>query len=358
MTGPFAASLLRWYDTHGRHDLPWQTERSAYRTWLSEVMLQQTQVATVIPYFERFTKRFPTITDLADAPLDDVLSLWAGLGYYARARNLHRTAQKVRDEHNGEFPRDFEQVLALPGLGRSTAGAIVAQTWGDRQPILDGNVKRVLARYHAVDGWPGTGKVANRLWALAEQHTPSERVADYTQAIMDLGALVCTRSKPKCLLCPVSEDCAARQQGEIPRYPGRKPKRERPHRTVTALVAMDESGALMLERRPPAGIWGGLWSLPEFESADGAVAWLAERAMDTVRSPERLNPVNHGFTHYTLTIEPILVRCARGPGCVREIERYAWIEPHRIANLGLPAPIAKLLATPSVCDLVPTERTS
>ena len=275
MPDSFAERLLAWFDVHGRKDLPWQVDDS-YAIWISEIMLQQTQVQTVIPYYERFMLRFPDAVALADAPLDEVLHHWSGLGYYARARNLHAAAEIVRDQHGGRFPTSFDDVEALPGVGRSTAGAIIALSSGERHPILDGNVKRVLARHAAIDGWPGKTDVANALWALAEEHTPTERVADYTQAIMDLGATLCTRSRPRCAACPVHADCRACAMDAVERFPGKKPKKAKPRKVTTMLMAVSRD-SLYLERRPAAGIWGGLWSLPEVDN-DGIDDWCERRA--------------------------------------------------------------------------------
>jgi len=257
-----ADTLLAWFDTHGRHDLPWQHPRTPYRVWISEIMLQQTQVSTVVPYFERFLQRFPDVHSLAAAAQDDVLALWSGLGYYARARNLHRAAQHIVERHDGKFPTTLEAWLALPGIGRSTAGAILAQAFEQRQPILDGNVRRVLARYHAIDGWPGDRAVQDQLWKRAEAATPHRRIADYTQAIMDLGATVCTRT-PRCNQCPLSTGCGAHRLGRTADFPGRRPRKTLPVRLTAMLVLRDENGRILLVRRPPTGIWGGLWSLPE-----------------------------------------------------------------------------------------------
>ena len=260
MSHDFAQRLLAWYALHGRHDLPWQQDRSPYRVWVSEIMLQQTQVGTVIPYFQRFMEQFPTVVALADAPLDEVLHHWSGLGYYARARNLHKAAREICERHVGEFPRDARALEALPGIGRSTAAAILAQSFGLRHAILDGNVKRVLARYHAVEGWPGRTEVLARLWAYAEQHTPSEDVSHYTQAIMDLGATLCTRSRPLCLHCPVGAHCAARIQGQPTRYPGRKPKKDLPRRATRMLLIREPAEqAVLLLKRPPTGTGSDSW---------------------------------------------------------------------------------------------------
>ena len=262
-TDPFARALLAWFDQHGRHDLPWQTDPTPYRVWVSEVMLQQTRVPTVLRYFPGFMERFPDVAVLAEAPLDDVLHLWSGLGYYARARNLHRAASVVRDAHDGRMPDQREALEALPGIGRSTAGAILALAHGQRHAILDGNVKRVLARYHLVEGWPGRSAVLDRLWGLAESHTPRRRVAAYTQAIMDLGATVCTRSRPLCRACPLAESCGALSHGRTAELPSPRPKPTLPERTTAFLILRDSHGRVLLERRPPSGVWGGLWSFPE-----------------------------------------------------------------------------------------------
>jgi A/G-specific adenine glycosylase len=258
-----ADALLPWFDRHGRHDLPWKAGADPYRIWLSEIMLQQTQVTTVIPYYERFLEAFPDADALAAAEVDAVLARWTGLGYYARARNLHRAARAIVDDHGGRFPADVDALAALPGIGRSTAGAIAAQAFGVRAPILDGNVKRVITRLAAVEGWPGRTAVARELWALAEDWTPAERVADYTQAVMDLGATVCTPRRPACDACPLADRCLARARGLQHRLPTPKPKREKPERRTRMLLIQDPDGAVLLERRPPQGIWGGLWCFPQ-----------------------------------------------------------------------------------------------
>jgi A/G-specific adenine glycosylase len=342
MSDAFATRLLAWFDESGRHDLPWQLERSAYRSWVSEIMLQQTQLATVLPYFARFMARFPRIADLAAAPVDEVLHLWSGLGYYARARNLHRAARQVVAEHGGELPRDFDALQALPGIGRSTAGAILAQAHEQRHPILDGNVKRVLARYHAVEGWPGRTAVARRLWELAEAHTPAERVGDYTQAIMDLGATVCRRARPDCEACPVAVGCATRRAGRQADYPAPRPKRERPLRRTRMLLLEDEVGAVLLERRPPSGIWGGLWCPPEL-GEEGAGDWAARVLGATTEAAAPLAPVRHGFTHFELEITPLRARLDRPPARVLESDRWVWYNARSPARLGLAAVVGRLI---------------
>ena len=342
---PIARRLLRWFDRHGRKSLPWQHPRTPYRVWLSEVMLQQTQVATVVPYFLRFVDKYTSVAGLAAAPLDDVLALWSGLGYYSRARNLHRAAQVCVERHAGDLPRDFDALAALPGIGRSTAGAILAQAHGMRLPILDGNVKRVLTRWAGVHGSPGETAVARRLWAIAETHTPQRRVADYTQAIMDLGAGVCTRSRPRCGDCPLAGDCVARAQGLTARLPARKPARAIPTRKTVMLVLRDASGRILLERRAPTGVWAGLWSVPE--AADRAAAEARVAKYGRTRRGftfDALPPFAHGFSHYRLEVTPLSMRIA-APTLIADDGDRRWLHPDEAARLGLPAPVRKLIAS-------------
>jgi A/G-specific adenine glycosylase len=347
-----ATALIAWHARQGRHDLPWQSDRTPYRVWVSEIMLQQTQVATVIPYYTRFTQRFPTVRALADAAIDDVLHLWTGLGYYARARNMHRSAVLVRDEFGGEFPDTFEAVTRLPGIGRSTAGAILALSQGQRFPILDGNVKRVLSRYFGVEGSAMDRAVSERLWQLAEACTPQERVDVYTQAIMDLGATVCTRRKPLCAYCPLSEGCVARLTGRQHDLPSPRPPRERRVRKVFMLVAMRGDGSVLLERRPESGVWGGLWCLPEFGTSTAALSY-AGASLQAVRGEWRtLGPVEHTFTHFDLVITPLLVRCESSAG-VTDGAGNVWYDTRAPARVGLPAPVKSLLeelASPTMFD--------
>ena len=272
-TDPFSTQLLAWFARHGRKDLPWQSDPSPYRVWVSEIMLQQTQVATVIPYYQTFMTRFPDVRRLAAAPLDEVLHLWSGLGYYARARNLHRAASLICSEHQGDVPSDLAALEALPGIGRSTAGAILALSAGQRHPILDGNVKRVLSRVYRVEGWYGHGEVARQLWELAERHTPKTQVAAYTQAIMDLGATLCTRGKPACARCPLQDQCAAYRDDCVGAYPASRPRRTLPVRESRVLLLCNAAGEVLLQRRPPVGIWGGLWSFPEVPADEDARQW-------------------------------------------------------------------------------------
>lgn len=338
----FADTVLAWFDQHGRKHLPWQQNINAYRVWVSEIMLQQTQVATVIPYFERFMARFPSVQSLAQAPVDEVLHLWTGLGYYARARNLHKAAQQVATEWNGEFPRSVAELEQLCGIGRSTAGAIASIAYGEQAAILDGNVKRVLARYHGVDGWPGQTAVAKQLWALAEAATPTSRNGDYTQAMMDLGATLCTRAKPLCDSCPLLGGCVAFATGRIAELPGKKPRKTLPEKSVQLLMLRNPSGQLMLEQRPPTGIWGGLWSFPELDTSLSARSF-ARKNYGEVAQVEPLEPWRHTFSHYHLHIHPVLISLSGTKAAVAD-QPVRWIRPQTPGNLGLAAPVTKLLA--------------
>ena len=341
-TDPFASRVLAWFDRHGRKHLPWQQDPTAYRVWISEIMLQQTQVSTVIPYFERFMRSFPDVVTLADADIDAVLHHWSGLGYYARARNLHKAAELIRDQHAGRFPTAFDDVVALPGIGRSTAGAILALSSGARHPILDGNVKRVLARYHSVAGWPGSTGVANELWSYAEQHTPDTGVAAYTQAMMDLGATVCTRSSPRCDSCPLKDDCTAFAVGRQSEYPGKKPKKAKPARQ-TRMVMVVAGRELFLERRPPSGIWGGLWSFPELAAGVEIADWCFDVLNCAPEAIGQWDAVHHSFTHFDLEIAPVLVRAGDGAAKVADSTDRCWYDLDQPAEIGLAAPVAGLI---------------
>jgi len=339
----FADRLLSWFERHGRHDLPWQRGADAYRVWISEIMLQQTQVRTVIPYFERFVARFPTPASLAASRIDEVLALWSGLGYYARARNLHRAAEIVVEQHGGELPLDVEALIALPGIGRSTAGAILAQAHGQRHAILDGNVKRVLARWHAIDGWPGKAEVLSELWRRAEAHTPATHVAAYTQAIMDLGATVCTRSRPRCGICPVAEDCAAQRRGLTEVLPAKRARSAKPSRSVTVLVVQSGTGATLLERRPATGIWGGLLSFPELGEGESAADWCRARLGEPPAIEEALAEVDHAFTHFDLRLKPLKLVLASGGSRVMDDQRWLWYKAAEPLPGGIAAPIGRIL---------------
>ncbi len=337
----FNGAVLAWYDQHGRKDLPWQQDINPYRVWVSEIMLQQTQVSTVLGYFDRFMHALPTVKDLADAPEDEVLHLWTGLGYYTRARNLQKTAQIVMAEHGGEFPRDVEALTALPGIGRSTAGAIASLSMGLRAPILDGNVKRVLARYVAQEGYPGEPKVAKQLWQVAERFLPEERVNHYTQAMMDLGATLCTRSKPSCLLCPLKSGCQAHLLGLEIRYPVTKPRKELPQKRTLMPLLANRDGAILLYRRPSTGLWGGLWSLPELDDLAALEPLASQHALQLGEQRE-LAGLTHTFSHFQLSIEPWLIQVeAAAPG-VAEGD-WLWYNLATPPRLGLAAPVKKLL---------------
>jgi len=335
--------LLAWWDTHGRKDLPWQHPRTPYRVWISEVMLQQTQVAAVIPYFQRFVDRFPDIQALAAADLDQVLHLWSGLGYYARARNLHRAARTIVEQYAGTFPVRREDIESLPGIGRSTAAAIIAQAHGKRAPILDGNVKRVLARQRRVEGPASSAATLRALWELAEAYTPAHRPADYTQAIMDLGATVCRRTRPLCGTCPVNASCEAYAAGVVERFPERAPRRHRRLERRRFFVLIGPDGTCYVEQRPPNGIWGGLFSPPERPADESAETFLARLGIEPKRVLEvRVEPaLRHGFSHFELEVEPVYVRLDATPAEVRD-GGGRWIEPGNHA-LGLSTVAAKLL---------------
>jgi A/G-specific adenine glycosylase len=349
LSGRLAAPLLAWHAIHGRHDLPWQRERTPYRVWVSEIMLQQTQVATVIGYYERFIARFPDLAALAAAPADEVLHLWSGLGYYSRARNLQRAAQIVVSDLGGELPSSVEGLAALPGIGRSTAAAIRALSAGERATILDGNVRRVLARYFAIEG-PLAGRAAEQqLWRLAEQCTPATEVATYTQAIMDLGATVCVRSRPLCNACPLATDCAARERGLQARIPAPKARAARRTRATVLLVALRREGAVLLERQPAPGIWAGLWCPPQFTDLAAARDWAGQRLAAPRYVPDALAPFRHVFTHFDLEVTPLLVHC-EGPAGVADSARQEggsrgmmWLDLAAPQEVGLPAPVSRLL---------------
>ena len=337
----FSDRVLQWFGQHGRTDLPWQQHARPYEIWVSEIMLQQTQVLTVIPYYERFMRRFPDVESVASADIDVVLRLWSGLGYYARARNLHRAAQIICEQFAGTFPRSFDDVVALPGIGRSTAGAILSLAHGERHTILDGNVKRVLARHQAIEGWPGKTGVVNQLWSLAEANTPEQQVAEYTQAIMDLGATLCTRSNPACGVCPVGDDCKARLTDRVDQYPGRKARKAKPLRQTTMVMAVSED-AVYLERRPPAGIWGGLWSFPE---VDDVADWCRQVLHSSPGDAETRDTLRHSFSHFDLDIRPVVVRVAAVSRKVADSPDATWYCLDDDPPGGIAAPVQKLINT-------------
>jgi A/G-specific adenine glycosylase len=341
----FATSVLNWYHQHGRKHLPWQQDISPYRVWVSEIMLQQTQVSTVIPYYERFMQRFPDVAALANADQDEVLHLWTGLGYYARGRNLHACAKVVAEQYGGEFPRSVEQLAELPGIGRSTAGAIASISMDIRAPILDGNVKRVLARFFAVRGWPGLPTVQKHLWEIAERLTPQHSQREYTQAMMDMGATLCTRSKPACGICPLQPDCQGYHSGKPTQYPHSKPKTDKPEKHTWMLLIRNPDGHYLLQPRPQTGIWGGLWSFPETDSASNAEHWASQHFGDHIGPPETLGSFRHTFSHYHLHIHPLRFDLTRHATQIGEHQQH-WYNPDNPSELGLAAPVKKLLHLP------------
>lgn len=349
----FAVRVLAWWDRHGRKDLPWQHPRTPYRVWVSEVMLQQTRAGTVVAYFERFMAAFPTAHDLAEADLDRVLHLWSGLGYYARARNLHEAARCLAERRAADpFPHDVAGWMELPGVGRSTAGAIVAQAYGQRASILDANVRRVLARHHRVAGAASSSRTQQELWRWAEQHTPTERIADYTQAIMDLGATVCRSAKPVCNGCPLEGTCSAHAAGEETLFPERPPRKNDRRLERRRFFVITAGDLVLLEKRPPDGIWGGLWSPPERAEDETPQECLPRLGIDlaTVAETTHAAPFRHGFSHYDLDVLPVYVRLTRLPAEVRDGDFLRWAR--RDDALGLSAVAAKLIA-----PIAPTQRT-
>jgi A/G-specific adenine glycosylase len=337
----FAQRLIAWQKQHGRKGLPWQDTHDPYRVWLSEIMLQQTQVATVIPYYQRFLQRFPSLTDLAAAPVDAVMPLWSGLGYYARARNLHKCAQVLLAKHGGEFPRDAALIAELPGIGRSTANAIASFCFAAPTPILDGNVKRVFARCFGIEGFPGTLKIEREMWTLAEQLMPATDTATYTQAQMDLGATICTRGKPLCARCPLNDICFAYREGRVTELPTPRPKKTVPERESIFLIIHSEHG-ILLEQRPPSGIWGGLLCLPELPAGADAAQHAQRHYGVTAQQWQELPALRHTFTHFHLTLRPLHARVTQAPAVMEGNLR--WLTAADTAAAALPTPIRTLLA--------------
>lgn len=337
----FAPKLIDWQRRHGRHDLPWQNTRDPYRIWLSEIMLQQTQVSAVVPYYLRFLERFPTVAALAAAEDDAVMRRWAGLGYYSRARNLHRAAALIVEAFGGRFPDTRELIESLPGVGRSTAAAIAAFAFGRREAILDGNVKRVLTRCFAVPGYPGERAVESELWALATALLPAESIEAYTQGLMDLGATLCTRTRPRCPQCPLQGECRALAQGRVDELPTPKPRKSLPHRRTTMLV-LCHAGEVLLEKRPAPGIWGGLWCFPEIDTEVDLRRLCRDRFGCEVLDVRSLPPIAHGFTHYSLDIAPLLVRVRRSPHRVAE-PGSLWQALADAQDAALPVPAKKIV---------------
>ncbi len=339
----FAPILLRWFDLHGRKNLPWQTNINPYRVWVSEIMLQQTQVKTVIPYFQRFMQHFPTLADLANAPEEIVLHLWTGLGYYARARHLHHTAKILMSEYHGQLPSTVEVLQTLPGIGRSTAGAIVAIAMQQKAAILDGNVKRVLTRVHAIEGSPTQPAIAEELWKIAEQCTPAQRTAEYTQAIMDLGATVCTRTQPKCPICPIQTHCQAHIQGRETTFPTPKSRKTIPTRATHMLIFQNHRYEVLLEKRPPTGIWGSLWSFPECPADANIHDWCKKNYPCKIKKLEAWPTFKHIFSHFQLNITPIHIQVDQWPHKVMDSSNAVWYKLHNPPARGLASPVKRLL---------------
>ena len=338
----FSAQVLNWFDQHGRKDLPWQHNQDPYHIWVSEIMLQQTRVEAVIPYYEKFINRFPTIEQLAVAPIDEVLHHWTGLGYYARARNLHKAAKHIKENFHGVFPTSFDDVIALPGIGKSTAAAILALSFQQPFAILDGNVKRVLARYFAVEGWPGHRITEDKLWSYAESLVPNSGIAQYTQAMMDLGATLCTRTNPNCSDCPIQTGCAAYKQLRQHELPTSKPTKKLPMREVVVAIIQNHERSVWLEKRPPVGIWGGLYSFPEFTDEIALHEWLIGKWKNGCFELTSLKPITHTFSHFRLTMHPQLIQLNHTPIGVMEDDLGVWYnaDNHKI---GLAAPVKNTL---------------
>ncbi|WP_119968810.1 A/G-specific adenine glycosylase [Shewanella japonica] len=348
----FSERIIAWYDINGRKTLPWQLNKTPYRVWISEIMLQQTQVATVIPYYEKFMSSFPTIADLAAASEDDVLHHWTGLGYYARARNLHKAAKTICEQFQGKFPENIDDVIVLPGIGRSTAGAILSLSLGQHHSILDGNVKRVLARHGAIEGWPGKKSVEQQLWTLTDKLTPKKKIRKFNQAMMDIGSAVCTRSKPQCERCPVAIDCQAQLSGRQTEFPGKKPKKTIPTKSAFMLVQQHQ-GEVILFKRPPAGIWGGLWCFPQFESQQALQDYVSKEFSDNnidYCEPEWLAGFRHTFSHFHLDIQPVLVKVETEQNnrpfenTTMEQNQTLWYNIHHPAKVGLAAATERILS--------------
>lgn len=347
----FQSQVLNWFDNFGRKNLPWQQAPTPYHVWLSEIMLQQTQVTTVIPYYTRFIEHFPDLHGLAKAPLDKVLSCWAGLGYYARARHLHRTAKILVQDFQGQFPTDLSLLQSLPGIGRSTAGAILSLGFNIPAPILDGNVKRVLCRYFAIDLPPSDPKALQQLWHYATHLTPKKRNAAYTQAMMDLGAMVCTRSKPNCQICPLKQQCRAFQSEKVAHYPIPKARKVIPIREIRMLIIRDPKGAILLQKRPPVGIWGGLWSLPECAHDVDINTWCQEKLGLSVKLTKTWPSFRHTFSHFHLDITPILLSLNKTYSLqIMENQQQVWYKPNSVNPYALAAPVKTLLQQLEITD--------
>ena len=340
----FSQAMIAWYKKAGRKNLPWQLDNSPYHTWISEIMLQQTQVKTVIPYYRRFTEHFPSVQDLANAPIDEVLHLWTGLGYYTRARNLHRCSEILWNDYQGQFPKSLEELEQLPGIGRSTAGAILSLSMNISAPILDGNVKRVFSRFFCVEGWSGSSVTQKKLWQLAETLLPEKQVKAYNQSLMDLGATICKRGKPLCEVCPLAPQCQSYQNNVQHLYPQPKPKKTLPEKSCYMLVLQQKNKSVLLEQRPAQGIWGGLWSLPEFQD-NKALKQFCKKLGYATATQKQLKPIKHTFSHFHLHIQPVLCKVEGEPDRIHQInepKQTLWYLPEQ-STIGLASPIKKLL---------------
>jgi A/G-specific adenine glycosylase len=341
----FTKPLLSWFKKHGRTTLPWQSQQTPYRVWISEIMLQQTQVNTVIPYYQRFMQSFPTVQKLAQVQEDNVLHHWTGLGYYARARNLHKAATIIHTEMNNKLPDTVDALCELPGIGKSTAGAIIALASKQRAVILDGNVKRVLCRYHCIEGWPDSSSTNKILWEIADRYTPRQSCAEYTQAIMDLGATLCTRSKPNCPICPLHKTCQAYSENRTTEFPNKKPKKTLPIKTTTMLMLRStDTDKILLEKRPPQGIWGGLWSFPEIETSTNHNEFLTHHGLSKSKHQQQWQTLRHTFSHFHLDITPLAITLKKEQHAIMENQRWHWYDLQNPTELGLPTPVKNLLA--------------
>ncbi len=342
MNNFLAEQLLAWYELHGRRDLPWQIDKTPYRVWVSEIMLQQTQVKTVIPYYQRFIQRFPTVQSLAAANQDEILHLWTGLGYYARARNLHKAAQIIHTEL-GKFPQTLEGLQALPGIGRSTAGAILSLTDQQRQPILDGNVKRIISRYFLIRGWAGKTSILNELWNYAQQITPRERYSEFNQALMDLGSSLCSRSRPQCQGCPLSKNCKAFQQQLTDQYPTPKPRKKLPEKSAHFLILSTPDSQVLFQQRPSHGLWGGLWTFPQISQEHEVQHWLDQHHLLKLKDFNFWPSFRHTFSHYHLNIHPVYIQ-VKADDCIMDNGDFFWWDINTPLKFGIPTPISKLVS--------------
>jgi A/G-specific adenine glycosylase len=339
----FSQKLINWHQVHGRHNLPWQTDQTPYRVWISEIMLQQTQVATVIPYFKKFILKFPTIKSLASAQEDDVLQLWTGLGYYSRARNIVKTAHIIQTLHLGEFPTEVDLLIELPGIGRSTAGAIISLALEAKAAILDGNVKRVLARYHGISGWPGHGKIEKKFWTVAEASLPDKDYRTYSQSLMDLGATLCTSTTPECTRCPLRKGCHAKKNHVINNFPGKKPHQIIKRQNFFFIMVINKLGNILLQKQPGKGVWGGLWSFPKATNKKDCDIFLNDLFTVKWQKVKEMDTFQHRLTHLEFRITPLLFSSSATTKEAELTSNLKWHNIHRTISVGLPSPVKKLI---------------